>query len=31
MATIYDPHSTTEISQSWDLWNEYVNPSGAMS
>lgn len=23
-------HSTTEISNDWDLWNEYVNPSGEM-
>jgi hypothetical protein len=24
-------YSTTEISKNWELWNQYVNPSGAMT
>lgn len=31
MATTIQPHSTSEISASFALWNEYVNPDGGMS
>lgn len=31
MATTFQKHSTTEISNSFSLWQEYVDPNGTMS